>query len=260
MKTQIEWIKWAGCMALAASLGWAGLQAEQREFKSTEGTSITAELLYVDGAEAMLRRSDGRTFNVPVNRFSVEDQVYIKQWMEENKGMVPPHLRDKKPRLFLDVTSGKTNRKGDQISGYVDERKQDLAFAITLENQDSVYPIPKAIVTLWIIGESPESRDNAVVHKQVFRDVALPFSIRKTLEAQPFQLWYDDEGAMYGFKYDGYFVIVQDPDGKILAEATIPSSAAKYLEEIQQLEAGDVFNSRYKKFETTTLSDSVKMR
>ncbi len=231
---------------------------EPRVFTSTDGTEVVGTIVSVIGETVQLKRTDGKTFNVPINRFSATDGEYIKRWKEENKGRVPAHLQNKKPRLRLAVSSGKTNKEDDQISGYVDERKQKMGFKITIENEDPVYPIPEATVTLLVMGEG-ERRERAVVYQKVFEGVALPKNEEKLLAADRFELWYDHEGsAQYGFKYKGYLLWVTAPDGKILGEAVIPSTASRYLDAIQKLNEGDVVDNRFVKTGSASLSNTVK--
>ncbi len=246
-------------MVFLLGLG-ASLVAEPMTLTSKDGKTIAATILSVTGDNVQLKRADGVTFNVPVNRFDPNTQMAITKWQEENKGKVPPHLRDKKPRMDIRVNTGRTSRDGDQFSGFIDERKQKIAFKIELENQDAVYPIDTVNVTLLVVGESPITRQDAVVYKEVFKGVKLPLNEDVTINAKPFELWYDDEGAMYGHKYEGYFVLVQDAEGKVLGEKTIPSSAAKYIDAIKTLNAGDTLGRGFSKAGTTSLSGSVKMR
>ena len=205
-----------------------------------------------------LARSDGKQFSVPINRFSAEDQTFIAKWADENKGKVPAHLKNKKPRMELRVSTGKTSKDDDQISGFVDERKQKVQLTTTMENKDAVYPIIGAKLTMMVFGESPETGDNAVVFWQEFNDIELLLNQEKTLMGKGFELWYDDEGAMYGFKYKGYLVFLEDPEGKILHETSIPSTAAKNLENARKLKTGDVYDRDYKKAGSVSLSRAVK--
>lgn len=245
-------------IAFAASIVLLSLRAEAREFTSSSGQKMEAEIYSVSGDSVTLARSDGKQFSVPLTRFSAADQVYIKKWAEENKGKVPAHLKDKKPRMTMRISTGKTSKDDDQISGFIDERKQNVQLTATMENKDAVYPITDAKMTMMVFGESPETGDNAVVYQQEFNGIDLPLNQEKTLEGKGFELWYDDEGAMYGFKYKGYLVFLEDPEGKILHETSIPGTAAKYLDNARKLKAGDVYDRDYKRTSSVSLSRAVK--
>lgn len=229
-----------------------------RQFTSTSGKVIDADISFVAGSKVTLRRENGKTVSVALKLFSDEDQKFILDWKEKNKGKVPDYLKNKKPRMGFRVSTGKTLKNDDQFSGYVDEHKQKIHMKVTLENQDTVYPIADAKLTILVLGKSPESGKTAVVYKKQFTGIDLPLSEVKTYESSRFELWYDDKGAMYGHKFKGYIAFLEDPTGKILAEATIPGAAAKYLDAAKKLVAGDVIDKRYNSVYTVTLSKSVR--
>lgn len=245
-------------LTIGAAFGFVCQSAAAREFTSSTGQKMQAEVYSVSGDSVTLARSDGKRFSVPISRFSAGDQVYIKKWAEENKGKVPAHLKDKKPRMTIRVSTGKTSKDDEQITGFIDERKQKLQLTATMENKDAVYPVVDAKLTMMVFGESPETGENAVVYQQEFSDIDLPLNEEKSLFGKGFELWYDDVGAMYGFKYKGYLVFLEDPEGKILHETSIPGTAAKHLENSRKLRAGDVYDREYKKKGNVSLSRAVK--
>ena len=245
-------------LAVVAASTFSYQDVTARDFTSSSGQKMQAEVYSVSGESVTLARSDGKQFSVPISRFSAEDQVYIKKWAEENKGKVPAHLKDKKPRMTLRISTGKTSKDDDQISGFVDERKQKVQLTATMENNDAVYPITGAKLTMMVFGESPETGDNAVVYWQQFNDIELPLNEEQSLVGKGFELWYDDRGAMYGFKYKGYLVFLEDPEGKILHETSIPGTASKNLENARKLKAGDVYNREYKSAGSVSLNRAVK--
>ena len=231
---------------------------EAREFTSSSGKVLVADIVFVTGNTATLKRADGKTVDVPLKLFSEDDQKFILEWKEKNKGKIPEHLKNKKPRMGFRVTTGKTSKKDDQISGYIDEHKQKMHIKVALENQDTVYPISDAKLTILVIGKSPESGKEAIVYKKQFSGINLPINEEKVFEGDKFELWYDDRGAMYGHKYKGYITFLEDPSGKILGEATIPGTAAKYLEAAKKLKTGDVIDKQYTSKYTVRLDKSVK--
>ena len=231
--------------------------ATARTFTSANGQEIEAEITFVSGGKVTLERSDGRVFSVAPEMFSQEDQAYISKWKEDNKGKVPPHLKDQQPRMTIDVSTGKTHKDDDLPNGYIDEKKQKVRIKAKLESSDPIYPIIDAKLTAMVLGRSPITRDTAVVYKQVFKGIELPLSEVKEYECKGFELWYDDRGAMYGHKFRGYIVYLEDPQGKILHAKCIPGAAENYMENVKKLKAGDVINNRYEKKGTTSLKKSV---
>ncbi|MEM1294177.1 MAG: hypothetical protein AAGH89_02360 [Verrucomicrobiota bacterium] len=235
------------------------LSAEPREFTSTDGAKILAEVEFVSDGKVSLQRNDGRSFTVPVTRFSPEDQLYIQKWKEENKGKVPPHLKDKKPRINMRVSTGaRSSKDDDKESGFVNEQKKKVALKAVVVNEDAVYPIDTVNVAFMIWGRSPETRKNVVVHRQDFQNEKLPLNITREFQGESLEIWFDDIGAMYGHQYKGYFIYIADQSGKILAEKTIPSSANKYMDAIKELKAGDAFDSKYVKTGKESVSKTVR--
>lgn len=236
----------------------ATAEDELREFKSNSGASIKARILLVEGDKVTIEREDGKRFTVPAGSLSAADVEYIGEWQDRYKDKAPPIFKDRIPRIDMGVSNGKSNREDDQFGGYVDERKQRMAYTLKFTNQDSKYPIPNATVTLLVFGQEVETGDRAVVFKQVFENVSLPFAKEVVLNADPFELWYDDEGAMYGFKYKGYAAYVKEPGGKTLCASAIPSSASDNIAALEKLDAGSVYGSGYANEGETSLTQSVK--
>jgi uncharacterized protein affecting Mg2+/Co2+ transport len=65
-------------------LGTASLQSAPRVFTSTDGKSITADLVGANGLQATLKLADGRETVVSMNRLSQVDQEFITAWVKQN--------------------------------------------------------------------------------------------------------------------------------------------------------------------------------
>ena len=233
--------------------------AQSREFTSSSGQRIIATIQGINGDKVILKRSDGKVFTIPLTRFSAEDQAYIQKWKKDNKGKVPDHLKNKLPRLNMVVTNAaRSSKEGDNRSGFVNEKKKKLQLKAVLANEDAVYPIPNAKLAFMVWGKSPESGKNAVVYRQEFKNLELPLNITKTYQTPLLEIWYDDIGAMYGHEYKGYFVLVTDPDDKVLGAKTMPASAMKAVKAINQLRLGDTFDRSYKRTGKDDIGKTVK--
>lgn len=55
--------------------------AQFREFRSKEGTPIQARLINKNDEEVTIEAKEGRRFTIRAERFSDEDQIYIKNWV-----------------------------------------------------------------------------------------------------------------------------------------------------------------------------------
>jgi hypothetical protein len=236
-----------------------------RTFRNADGSStIQASVLSVKGDNVELKRSDGKSFVLPINRLSVDDALYLKEWRQQHPDNLDATPAPQgTPRVTLAVYTGKTSKKDDQISGFLDEKKQKLSFGVELENEDRSLSKVTVGGVLLVFGESMDTGRGTVVYKEVLPMTELALYKPVRLEAKPFELWYDDEGAVYGFKYTGYVVVIKDAKGTMVAEKTIPGSANRYLKNVLKLEAGDEFNKDYEKVDQVsqgTLQQAVKMR
>jgi hypothetical protein len=232
--------------------------AEAREFTSSTGQKLEAEIIYVVGQSVTIEKADKTRVSIPIKRFSAADRKYIADWQEKNRATVPDHLKDKTPRMVFTVSNGKTNRDDDRRSGYVDEHRQNVCITVTMENKDAVYPVVGSKLTVMVLGTDPETKRNAVVYRQEFEKIDLPLNQEQVAQARSFELWYDDRGAMYGHKYKGYIVFLEDGTGKVLAEACIPGTAAKRLDNARKLKVGDIYDRMYNKLGTTSVKESVQ--
>jgi len=64
------------------------LSIQARTFYNSDGKSIEAELITVEGNLATLKLKNGRITRVAVNKFSNSDQTHIKEWWQENKNKI----------------------------------------------------------------------------------------------------------------------------------------------------------------------------
>lgn len=74
-------VRHAGLLALAACVAIASLShgAEIRTFHSAAGKPLKASFEGMAGEKAILRRADGKTFELALDKLSDEDQAYIKE-------------------------------------------------------------------------------------------------------------------------------------------------------------------------------------
>jgi hypothetical protein len=223
--------------------------AEMRRFTSIDGEMTEGKLVAVDGAEVTLQLPDGKKVPVPLERFSETDQEFIRNWHEENKGKVPDHLKDKRPRVDVQFNSGRSIiRSNNQSSHFMP--------SVVIESRDAIYPIHDATLNILMTAKSMRTGKSVVVYKHVFEGIHLPVSKEFRFQCRPFQLWYDENGS--GFKFKGYSVWLEDPEGKVLAELHAPPTAANYVESIQTLDPGDTFDREYKKTGVESLGNGVK--
>ncbi len=76
--------KWIVALAVFG-MGLVLLHAETRTWTSTDGKKIEAEFVSQTGDAVSVKRTDGKTFTIPINRLSEPDQ----QWLRNQKGGPP---------------------------------------------------------------------------------------------------------------------------------------------------------------------------
>lgn len=89
---------------LAALLTFAPLSSAQRDFTSTEGKTLRAEIVNASESDVTLRREkDGKDFTIPLARLSEDDQDFVEAWFAKKKLNTRPTRQ-----LTLQLEGGKT--------------------------------------------------------------------------------------------------------------------------------------------------------
>lgn len=204
-----------------------GLKAEPREFHSTDGKSITAEVLAIRGADVVLSIS-GREFTVPVNRLSEADQKYLEEWKKKD-------LENHVPKLRVDVNTGKSDRR-DKADAF-DDRTGSFQFTVKVTNQEIDFDLQGAKGELVVIGEDAENRDKyGIMQKSSFPVSAEP---GKTFEWKGEAVHYrfdDRPPAYWGSSYGGYILRIKNATGKVIYQNAIPQSFEKHIDKILGME------------------------
>ncbi len=173
-------ILWAfsGAIFATSALG------EPRAFTSKEGKSFTAEPIKVTATEAVFKRVGASNVTVPINRFLLEDQQYLKQWAEEEK----------------------KNRKGE------------FQFEIAIENEERNFDLKGANATLIAMG-SDMDYDNTgqgfVMERTEFKKIDIEEGKTTTVKGKLVRFEYDKRGYTHGEKYTGYLFQLRTAQGKI---------------------------------------------
>lgn len=200
------------CMLIILGISSASA-ADLREFKDTEGNVIRAELLAMDGTDIQIRREDGRVFTFSINLLCPEDRDYARKWQQEQevrKSSFGKH-RD------FDVFVGLERRDNlSEIEDY-DDRTQSFSPTVKIRNGDFLNPIKGIRGTLIVLGESVIDKDvKKVLLKESFQ-MDVPKSGEHEWRGKDIQNEYDDEDyAQYGYKYDGYIIILQNLEDDIV--------------------------------------------
>lgn len=100
-------------ITLASLLCAAVTQAEPRTFTNTEGKSIKADLVRVEGENAVLKLANLSVAKVPLASLSKADEAYVKAWWEDNKD----NIGAMDFQLAIDKNTKRIDRKRSRSGG-----------------------------------------------------------------------------------------------------------------------------------------------
>jgi hypothetical protein len=204
---------------------------QAREFKSSDGKTLEADIVSVRGTDVVLKM-EIKQYTLPVDRFSTEDQAFIAEWAKKE-------LENHVPKMRVDVSSGKSD-KSDRKDDF-DDRTGSFQFTVKILNEEIHYEIKGAKAELTVIGEDAESRGKyGVMQKSTF-DVNIEPG--KTFEWTGTKLSYkfdDKPPAYWGSSYAGYLLRIKKTNGQVIYLNVIPKGLESSADEIMkmQVEAG----------------------
>lgn len=230
---------WVVMMAAVVVSGNESLPGAEtfHAFTSTDGKTVMAKLVKVAGQDVVILTDSGRSFTLPASRFSPEDQTYIKEWaVAQEKQYVP--------KLEAFFGTGKSDAKDG--TDY-DNRSQTLRPSLRIENRDGSFSVQNAKGVLFIFGKSAvDSSLVRVLSKQTFPLTVGPLQ-KAFWEGNPIKVGYDTNyAAKFGFKYNGYLLVVENASGKIICVEGSTSFTGK-AEAALQLEEGDTADRNLRK-------------
>ncbi|MEM7145927.1 MAG: hypothetical protein AAF591_12390 [Verrucomicrobiota bacterium] len=235
MNTRRSHLAWAiSALILFLAVPILHLHAEFREFTGATGQTMTAQLVSVSGDQVTLKRENGTTVTTKAAVFSEADQEYIKEWQNERQ-------KSYIPRLSYEVNTGKSNREADDLGG--DYWRQTFEFVVSISNDERDFDLENAKGSLIVIGKHVAQSDNLkVINRQDF-DVNILSGQTLTFRAKKFDSTYIDiDYARSGHKYNGYILVIQNADGKIIATESAPDTYGRFSANALKLKSGDLCN------------------
>ncbi|MCB1230062.1 MAG: hypothetical protein KDN19_07345 [Verrucomicrobiae bacterium] len=193
------------------------LSVEAIEVRNTAGQTMDVEVMaYTEssGNVRIKRITDGQIFNVKIEMFDADSQKKIAE-------AAPVRM----PDLRVDVSVGRRRaREGD--SSYM--KRQEITVTMKAENESRDIDLAKTKFTVLLIARnllrySQEDADTAkVLLKENFAEELLAGK-ELEYECQPVVTEYDsdrDSSNIGGWEYDGYLLVLQDSDDKIVGAYT----------------------------------------
>lgn len=222
----------AVALALALLLCATIAEAGFREFTGRDGRTMVAEIVSASGGKVTLKRENGRTVTTNVIVFSDEDQDFIRQWQKDQQSTYTP-------RLSFEVNTGKSTREADDLG--MDYWRQTFEFTAAISNDERDFDVSGAKGILIVLGKHiTESNRLKVLSKQEF-DANIPAGKTLTFRGKGFSTSYIDiDYSREGYKYNGYLLILQNADGKVIASDSTPDTFARFAVNALKLDTGDI--------------------
>ncbi len=202
-----------------------------REFTSTDGKKMEASVIAVQGTSVVLKRG-AKQYTVPVNRFSLDDQSYIKKWAEDK-------MQNMIPKLKVDINPGKSNRSDRK--DYYDDRKGSFQVSINISNEEIHYILNGGKASLSVIGEDCyDTKKYGIMQKSSFK-VDIQPGKNFTWKGSRLHFKFDDSPPAYwGVKYYGFVFQIKNANGKVIHKSSSQKKFVAYIDKILKLnvEAG----------------------
>lgn len=228
-------------LALAALVAPLGAFAEEQESK--DGRKIEATIVSVSDEEVAFRRSGSeKVYKLPLTSFSEATVEMLEDW-EAPPASSKSTTKDKMPSLEIKFFSGKGNRlsKNERF----DDRTERIDPNVTVRNRDLLRDLANVKMTVVTFARGVvANRQVKVLAKNTF-DV----SIAATNEAD-FKCtgatydFYKKAFAKYGFKYQGYAIVLHDEDGNVLLAKSSPEGYAKIPERVIKVQAKKTYDMK----------------
>lgn len=112
---------------------------QARTFHNSDGKSIEAKLISVEGTEVSIKLTNGRIVKVDMDKFSTTDQSYIKTWWEKNKNLLTEsdvQFSIRQQNYYTKKPNTKTLRKGN-IIGRTKTSESEYIYLCDLNNYSS---------------------------------------------------------------------------------------------------------------------------
>jgi hypothetical protein len=214
----------------------SGNAEEWRTFKSSEGTPLEGRLVKASAEAATITTKTGKSFQVPLNRLSADDQLFVKTWLADE-------AKNRIPNLEVLVSSGRNNN-GE--NGGSDDKFQWIEGSITVKSRERDFAFNKAKVHITMLGEGIEDRNERFCIIQQSFDLSLQPLESKQFETKEVKLRFDDTSPVFfGYKYYGYIVRIFNEHGKVVLTKAVPSSIAEFADNAMKAQPEEILDRKF---------------
>lgn len=178
---------------------------EFRKFTSSDGKAIEAKAVSLSADTIKIEMKNGRTFELPVTRLSLEDQQWIGEWDEKRAKAFVPSLK---------ISFDENMDESTDETGFVYVQKLSPELEIT--NEEAAFDLTDAKVTTFIIVENVKDRDDFIVLSKQTTPLSLTAGEAKELKVKEAETMYATIKESGG-KYAGHALIIENASGTVIA-------------------------------------------
>jgi len=208
-----------------------------REFTSVDGKKIKAEVVSVTDSTVVIKRGI-KQFNVPLDKLSQDDQVYLAEWrMTQQLNLIP--------KLDVDVSTGKSNRS-DKRDDF-DDRIGSFQFTVKITNNENGFDLKDAKGVVSVLGEDCDADDTYSVMQQSNFKVDIAEGETFEWKGEEKRYKFDDRPPAYwGHQYHGYIFQLKNANDKVIYTKVIPTKFEAGVEKILGIGANQSFDKEFR--------------
>lgn len=226
-----------------------------RLFTDQQGRQIEAEIRNIyeaDNGTLMvdLMRSDRLLFTVEVNRFSREDQDFLRgKWEKEQSERTLLH---KDARISINLKLNRKTSTNDQYAAYYGSRWTDKTKVYSpeavVENEELTQKFKGNQVRIVIVARDKGNKSQYLVASAADVEVDLPPKEKTSVEGESFALREEEYASglsnyryEYGYEKDDYVVVIRNRKGEITHTRASSIKFLENLDTVLKCKAGEIY-------------------
>ena len=236
----------AAAMSVGALVQSYAEEAPTVTLENTQGSKIEAVILASDNTTVTFKRVGAdKIYTLSLDKLTEDTQDALLEF-DLPVEMEDPEKVDvisvpKESFLPIKFSSGKTSKRTNRGT-YNDERTDTLKPVVTIENRDSKTPL-SCEMTVVVFGRGVvEKRTIKVLAKKSFTLNQIG-GLKQTYSLDEFSCRYDArDSCNYGFKYQGYAVVLHDKEGEVLRVIASPPGYQSIPRRVLKCTTGKVYD------------------
>ncbi len=219
------------------------LANEFRTFKSNDGVEIRARLIkFSESKGVSIILDNGRPFDVPLERFSKEDQEYIREWHKTTANLLTP---DSDFEVYVGAQKSKKG-EGSSVGGQMQYEIIQPVVRITNKEWTEDFKGVEGVVA--VIARNVRSNNMfMVVTVEEFNFEHIAHGSTAEWQGKKGETsWYDDDGDgsddSSGYRYKGTVIALKNRNGDLVYTKGTRSSWEGGYDKIKGLRAGNVYD------------------